>query len=238
MSVHCFCNKIKTFLNLSVKINIPASVSRKEAVQFELSTSFLMWKRPKPCPEGLCLPVGYKGLPGFFPPILLQKAIGSSKKETLLKMSVSIFENGTGAPVSRLGWWAEPWGWGCQLGSGAGNPLATRRLVFLPFRATGQYHRPLGKSTHPLPPPPASPAILVLCLQFSVTSSKYFPCCWRVLTTPSSKRLRKNPQGVITYLLTSMTNVMAVDITRHSVFPSFYNRFLWAISQTCDRWKE
>ena len=125
--------------------------------------------------------MGYKGLPGFFPPILLQKATGSSKKETRLKMSVSIFENGTGAPVLRLDWWAEPWGWGCQLGSGAGNPLATRRLVFLPFRAIGQYHRPLGKSTDPhhhQPRPPAS-------------SVHGFPRqeCWSGLPLPSPGNL-------------------------------------------------
>ena len=66
MSVHCFCNKIKTFLNLSVKINIPASVSRKEAVQFELSTSFFDVKKTKTLPRRALPPSGLQRPPWLF----------------------------------------------------------------------------------------------------------------------------------------------------------------------------
>lgn len=95
MSMYCFCNKIKTFLNLLEKINTPASVSRREAVPASCRQGSDV-KKTTSWPRGLCLPGAYRAaLVGFqvaFPP--LQKATGSSKKETRLMMSVVIFENG------------------------------------------------------------------------------------------------------------------------------------------------
>lgn len=106
-------------------------------------------KKTKTLPRRALPPSGLQGPLWLFSTYLAPQSHRIIQKGNTPYDVSLIFENGSGAPVLRLDWRAEPWGWGCQLGSGAGNPLATCRLVFLPFRAIGQYHRPLGKSTEP-----------------------------------------------------------------------------------------
>lgn len=147
--MYCFCNKIKTFLNLSEKINTPASVSRRGAGRGELSTGFGCEKDHVPAlgPAGSASQ-GLVGRPGWSPGgrPSSPESHGSSRKETRLMISIFIFENGLERGVGGriLGTWL-------PAGKRSWDPPCRPQAGFLALGAIGQSPRLFGESLDPLP---------------------------------------------------------------------------------------
>lgn len=153
MSVYCFCNKIKDLFKPFRK-NKHACLSLQErGCAIRAVNTFLMWKRPCPCPAGLCLPGGFQGLPGLFPgglPFPSRKPQDHPKRKYALwcQSSFCKMDFNVGLAIGGQSPGDAAASWEAELGPPR-PPLATRRLVFLPLRAIWQYHRLSGKSGDP-----------------------------------------------------------------------------------------
>lgn len=179
--MYCFCNKIKTFLNLLEKINTPASGSRREAVLCELSTSFWCEKDQILALRGSASQGASRASLVCFRvlPIPSRKPQDHPERKCALGCQSPFLKMEQTSWILVLDLRQSPGDAAVSWEVGLGHPppslprLTTPRLFFLPLREMWQYHRPFGKPMD-TPAQPGYVRISVLCFQRSITS--YFPC--------------------------------------------------------------